>query len=140
MPKDAISPLEGLVETDWAVAAVTMNWKFTRSATWVEFARNEPICMIVPIQLDLLENARPSIMEIEKNIETSRNYRLWCQSCRDFNERLRNREPEALKQGWQRYYFRGSAPHAGSEPIPEASAHRTRLTLGEFAETTETGK
>jgi hypothetical protein len=38
MPKDAISPLEGLVETDWAVASASVNWMFTRSDTWVEFA------------------------------------------------------------------------------------------------------
>lgn len=30
-PKDAVAPLDGLVETDWAVATFTMNWKFTRA-------------------------------------------------------------------------------------------------------------
>ena len=30
MIKDGIQPLEGMVETDWAHATFTMNWKFTR--------------------------------------------------------------------------------------------------------------
>ena len=29
-PKDGIVPLEGLVETDWAEATFTVNWKITR--------------------------------------------------------------------------------------------------------------
>jgi len=134
MPKDAIAPLEGLVETDWAVAAASMNWKFTRPDTWVEFVGEEPICMIVPQWLDLLESARPYIMDIEKDIEIKWKFQLWCDSCRDFNERLRKREPEAVKLGWQRYYFRGSAPHAGSNVIVKDSRHRTRLKLREFTE------
>jgi Family of unknown function (DUF6065) len=132
--KDGIAPLEGIVETDWAVAAVSMNWKFTRPDVWVEFARDEPISMIVPLRLDLLEKARPYITDIHENPELETNHTLWGDSCRDFNERLRNREPEAVKLGWQRYYFNGSAPHAGSCAIPEADAHRTRLLVPEFAE------
>ena len=32
-PKDGACPLEGVVETDWAVATFTMNWKLTRPIT-----------------------------------------------------------------------------------------------------------
>jgi hypothetical protein len=46
-----------LVETDWAVAAVSMNWQFTRPDTWVTFDRDEPICMIVPQSLCVAEYA-----------------------------------------------------------------------------------
>jgi Family of unknown function (DUF6065) len=134
MPKDAIAPLEGLVETDWAVATASVNWKFTRADTWVEFAHDEPICMIVPVRLDLLEAAQPRIVEIKKDPETLQKYTLWNESCCKFNERLRRNEPEAVRLGWQRYYFRGTAPHAGSNGIPEADAHRTRLNLRSFAE------
>jgi hypothetical protein len=134
MPKDAIGPLEGLVETDWAVAPASMNWKFTRSEVWVEFAREEPICMVVPQDLSLLEDTRPTITDIGTDIQLNENFQLWCKSCRDFNERLRNREPEAVRLGWQRYYFNGGAPHAGSEVIARADEHRMELVLHEFAE------
>ena len=133
-PKDAICPLEGIVETEWAVARASVNWKFTRPDTWVEFAPGEPICMIVPLRLDMLEEVEPSIVSIQSDPETYRQYRAWHQSCFEFGERLRRREPEAMKLGWQRYYFRGTAPHAQSEPIPEAGKHRTRLKLREFVD------
>src|SRR4051794_26898335 len=37
LPKDGVSPLEGIVETDWAVATFTMNWKLTRPGLSVTF-------------------------------------------------------------------------------------------------------
>jgi Family of unknown function (DUF6065) len=133
MPKDAIAPLEGLVETDWAVATASVNWKFTRADTWVEFARDEPICMIVMQRLELLEAAQPRILEITKDPETHQKYMLWHQSCCKFNERLRRNESEAVRLGWQRYYFRGTAPHCGSDST-SVDGHRLRLELNEFVE------
>jgi hypothetical protein len=47
-PKDAVSPLEGIVETDWASTSFSMNWKFTRKLMPVRFEVDEPIGMIVP--------------------------------------------------------------------------------------------
>jgi len=132
LPKDGIAALEGLVETDWAVAAASMNWKFTRPNTWVEFAADEPICMIVPQRLDILESLSPRVRNIEDNRELHQNFAAWSESCREFNERLRAWEPEAVKLGWQRYYLRGSAPHAGSEVIVGDDSHRTRLDVKEF--------
>jgi hypothetical protein len=134
MPKDGVAPLEGIVETDWSVAGVSMNWKFTRENTWVEFARHEPICMIVPQRLELMESTYPHERDIMNNAQLLQNYQIWHESCRNFNERLKHREPEALRLGWQRYYYRGTAPHAKCEPIEEAGAHRTQLNLREFDE------
>lgn len=133
MPKDAIAPLEGLVETDWAVAGASVNWKFTRAETWVEFARDEPICMIVPQRLDLMENLQPRVLEITEDPATRMAHSAWNKTCREFNEKLRRREPEAVRLGWLRNYFRGTAPHAAPQPMPEAAAHRTKLNLSEFS-------
>jgi hypothetical protein len=133
-PKDSIAPLEGLVETDWAVATASVNWKFTRTDTWVEFAQGEPICMVVPLRLDLMENLQPHVINIESDPETNKQYQIWSESTRNFNQRLRSHEPEAVKLGWQRYYLRGTAPHAESEMIAKASDHRTRLNLKEFVD------
>jgi Family of unknown function (DUF6065) len=90
--------------------------------------------MVVPQPLDQLEALRPRIVDIEKDPEMLEKYRLWNQSVKAFTERLKQRDPEAIKQGWQKYYFRGTAPHAGSDVIPEASAHRTQLSLQEFTD------
>jgi hypothetical protein len=133
MPKDAIAPLEGLVETDWAVAGASVNWKFTRAETWVEFARDEPICMIVPQRLDLIEDLQPRVLDIAADPATRNGHSVWIKTCREFNEKLRRGEPEAVRLGWLPNYFRGTAPHVAPEPMPEAAAHRTKLNLSEFS-------
>jgi hypothetical protein len=131
-PKDAISPLEGLVETDWAVAGATVNWKFTRPNTWVEFAPGEPICMVVPQRPDFLEAMQPREASIEENAELYHQYKAWNESVVRFTERLREHEPEAVRQGWQKFYFHGTAPHNSKEDAA-ATGHRLRLNLREFA-------
>ena len=42
-PKDAIVPLEGLVETDWSVATATRIGNSRGLNVWIEFAQGEPI-------------------------------------------------------------------------------------------------
>ena len=133
-PKDAIFPLEGLVETDWAVATAAMSWKFTRPNTWVEFARDEPISMLVPQGIDLLEDARPRILNIRDDPDTQKQYEAWKQSRDRFNLSVAERDPAAVLQGWQRHYFNGTAPTANSETPIVAREHRTRLNLQQFRE------
>ena len=48
MFKDGIHPLDGIIETDWAVATFTMNWKFTCVGVPVTFKKGEPIAMFFP--------------------------------------------------------------------------------------------
>lgn len=59
-PKDAISALEGVVETDWSSSSFSMNWKFTREFMPVRFEVDEPICMIVPQRRAELEEFAPN--------------------------------------------------------------------------------
>jgi hypothetical protein len=59
-PKDAVSPLEGIVETDWASTSFSMNWKFTRKLMPVRFEVDESICLIVPQRRNELEEFAPS--------------------------------------------------------------------------------
>src|SRR5213079_167162 len=59
LPKDGAYPLEGLVETDWSVASFTMNWMLTRPSHAVRFAKDEPICMLVPQKRSELEIFEP---------------------------------------------------------------------------------
>ena len=59
-PKDAIQPLTGIVETDWAPFSFTMNWKFTRKFAPVAFERDEPFCMIFPIRAACAQTVGPA--------------------------------------------------------------------------------
>jgi hypothetical protein len=112
-PKDGISPLEGLVETDWTPATFTVNWKITRTDTWIDFAKGEPIAMIVPQRRGELEDFTPQIVPISANPALQRANLEWQHSRAEFNEKFKT-DPT----GWEKDYFKGS--------------HQNRLSLVEF--------
>jgi hypothetical protein len=127
-PKDAIQPLTGIVETDWAPFTFTMNWKFTRKDTPIAFERGEPFCMIFPVRRGLVEEVEPLIRPIESDPEVHTAYKAWAKSRDAFNEELRVRRSEARDRKWQKDYFSGSGSRFGQSP-PD---HRTRLRVKSF--------
>lgn len=126
--KDAIQPLTGIVETDWAPFTFTMNWKFTRKNTPIAFARDEPFCMIFPVKRGLIEHVEPEIRSMDEDPEVSQAYAEWAESRRKFNEGLKIPGSEAQAEKWQKDYFRGGTRFGESPPD-----HRTRLRPKEFA-------
>jgi hypothetical protein len=127
MPKDGACPLEGIVETDWLPATATMNWKLTRLGQPVAFAKGEPICMLTPVQRALVEAIEPKMLPIAADPELHAEYQAWDQSRRQFNADLKRPGSEAVRQRWQRDYFKGQmATGAASRD------HQTKLRLKEF--------
>jgi uncharacterized protein DUF6065 len=127
LPKDGAWPLEGVVETDWAVSSFTMNWKMTRPDTDVEFRAGEPFAMIVPQRRGDLELFDPARAPLEAMPEEA-GYRAWTESRFDFlvGRELPGADPDAPQ--WQRDYMAGTAPEVGRFPD-----HQRRLRLREFA-------
>jgi hypothetical protein len=123
-PKDGISPLEGIVETDWTHTPFTMNWKLTRPNHEVVFEPGEIICMIVPQRRGELEAFHTEYRDIADLPETWHKFSEWSRSRRAFASNAANR------LDWQKHYFRGQAPWG--ERAPE---HQTRLRLRAFEET-----
>ena len=124
-PKDGIAPLTGLVETDWLPFPFTMNWKFTRPGE-VIFRKGEVFCFLTLMEHARLEAVNPRVADIGINPDLEREYQAWSRSREDFNKRLAEREPEALRSAWQRYYMRGETPDAA-----KAETHVTRRKLAE---------
>jgi hypothetical protein len=132
LPKDGISALEGVVETDWAVASFTMNWKFTRPDVAVTFERDEPFCMLVPQRRGEIESFRATSRPLSSNAELEAHHRAWDES-RKLSILLKRaavalkgpEHPDALK--WEGHYFRGTSP--GGATAPE---HQTKLNVPEF--------
>ncbi|HTR87965.1 MAG TPA: DUF6065 family protein [Reyranella sp.] len=116
-PKDGISALDGIVETDTTHSTFTMNWKFTRACT-IEFALHEPICMVHPIQRGLLDMFEPALEPLANNAELKSRYEQWSAGRGRFNASLLEHEATAVKQGWEKDYFR--------------SAAETKVNAGEF--------
>jgi hypothetical protein len=125
--KDAIQPLEGVIETDWASSTFTMNWKVTRPFEWVRFEKGEPFCMLVPVPRGLGESLTPRLATLAEAPELREKYQAWEAGRRGFLQGLRSLDPETVKRGWQKDYFQGKLPEGST-----FAGHQTRLNLKEF--------
>ena len=130
-PKDAVSPLEGLVETDWASASFSMSWKLTRKLMPVRFEVDEPICMIVPQRRGELEEFAPEIRRLDSDEDLQRKHELFLRS-RDTAKQIEQLERVAAGESveWQGDYSRGM--HKDGDPgTPD---HQTRRHLRSFVQ------
>ncbi len=129
LPRDAIAPLSGVVETDWAPYSFTMNWMFTRTRTAVRFEQGEPFCHLFPVQRGMLESIEPELRLMSEDPEVRRQHQAWSESRKRFNVELKQPGTEAHAEKWQKLYYRGLDP--GREP-GGAEDHRTRVKLKPF--------
>ncbi len=124
--KDGIQPLTGLIETDWLPFPFTMNWLFTRPGR-VKFEKGEPFCFITPVEHRKVEAFEPVIRTLESNPNMKGQYDAWLKSRSDFNHRLAAGDPEATKEQWQRFYFKGEIPEElGSAPATHTNKRRLK--------------
>src|SRR5580692_6476503 len=130
-PKDAVSALEGTVETDWASSSFSMNWKFTRQLMPVRFEVDEPICMIVPQRRAELEEFAPELRPIESDDELRRKHESFLRS-RDDAGRIQAAADVAAGERlqWEGDYTRGR--HRRGET--GAEDHQTRRHLRSFVQ------
>lgn len=123
--KDAIQPLEGVVETDWTISTFTMNWKLTRPDLSVSFDAGEPICMIVPVPRELAAQLEPERRPLTDDARLADEYRRWSRARQEF---AAEQHPSgAHAGGWQQDYMRGRDV-AGDR----FDGHRTRARLRTF--------
>jgi LPS sulfotransferase NodH len=129
LPKDGISALEGIVETDWSEATFTMNWKMTRPNHPVVFEKGEPFAMITPVRRGEIETLQPEIRMLADNPVLDVGYRAWARSRSNFNAELKVKDSAAQKLGWQRHYVRGQTilDH-------KAEDHQTSLSVKPFSD------
>jgi len=105
-----------------------MNWKFTRAKTSVTFERDEPFCMIYPVQRGLIDKVEPEFRHMDTDAELHARYTAWSASRNEFAKALRVPTAEAKAEKWQKDYFRGGARFAEGPPD-----HRTKLRPRPFA-------
>ncbi len=135
-PKDGIIPLTGIVETDWAPYAFTMNWRFTRPNVPIRFMRGEPFCSFFPIPRALLEETTPEIRDLDSDPETKAAFTEWSEKRGKFLVDLPQPGSEAQRQGWQKDYFRGVTPDGKRV----ADGHRTKVQLDAPIDRTKSGR
>ena len=118
LPKDGITALDGLIETDWLSYPFTVNWIFTRPGT-VRFAAGEPFCQLVPVLQHAIEWIEPEVRDIREDPAL----------CKEFEAALSKRTAgpngaPGCPADWQRDYMKGL--YADGKPAPR---HQKKLSL-----------
>ena len=108
-----------------------MNWIFTRPGT-VRFEKGETFCFIMLIQDKPMEAFQPVIKSMNANPELRRQYDVWAEKRSEFNALIFKRDPEATKEAWQRFYFKGEFPEELATPGPEGHVNKRRLKPPKF--------
>ncbi len=130
MPKDGISPLDGIIETDWASATFTMNWQITRPNTPITFTKGEPIAMLMPQHRGDLETFAPTIRGLYEDPAVAKSYAAWRESRNKFITDLPVEGTDANEMEWQKDYVHGRAPDG-----TVAKTHQRKLSLRPFRKT-----
>ena len=128
MFKAAITPLEGIIETDWSVATFTMNWKMMAINMEVEFLPGEPICFICPIKRGEVETFTPQVRDLTTEPELEKAYNEWSASRTKFISDLDVPHSEARADKWQKDYVQGVGPKGVVAP----REHQVKLKLKDF--------
>lgn len=127
--KDAIQPLGGIIETDWAPYTFTMNWRFTRAEQWIRFEENEPIAFFFPVERGSAERFRPRIERLEDHSELCAAFEKWSASRNAFQKWVMEANPDAPGDKWQKLYFRGLDADGKACPVD----HQSKIRLPPFA-------
>lgn len=126
---DGATPLDGFVETNWSNYSFTMNWKCTTPNKIVKFNRGDPICMIIPYPIRLLENVKIEKLPFEQApADLKETFVKWSAYRDQFNSRTERKEGD-----WQKDYFMGRiSPFNGDGEDNKGCPHRTKFNLPKF--------
>ncbi len=131
--KHGITPLTGIVETDWSPYSFTMNWAITAPGQTIVFEPGEPFCTFFPVKRGVLEEFEPEIRSLDSVPEKQQQHDAWQQSRRDFIIDLPKAGTEANDSRWQKSYYRGFLPDGSPAPAD----HQTKLRLKPFKDHTD---
>jgi len=124
-PKHGITPLTGIIETDWLPYPFTMNWQMTQAGT-VRFEEGEPFCFVFPIPKQSLVATEAEIHRLADDDELFQQQEAFRLAREDLTRRIKAKEPEAVRKPWQRYYFVGKHPDGTT-----VEGHLNKLRLRE---------
>lgn len=127
-PKSHVTPLMGVVETDWLPFTFTMNWKVTTPNIPIFFKPGDVICQFFPYPRGYPDKFTTSTEIISSNPEVYAEYLKWASSRADFNKRLTDpNDPSVTGKDWQKNYFRGT--HKDGSKIMD---HQTKFNICPF--------
>lgn len=112
--KQAVQPVEGIVEVGWSPFTFTMSWQ-TRAKTPFQFKKGEPLCFFTLTDLHQLQTLETRLVpKSEVDPAIIKTHAEYLASRTAFNARRDRGSKE-----WQRYYLRGT--DAAGCPVAPAS-------------------
>ena len=126
--KDALSPLTGVVETDWSPFTFTMNWRFTRPHAPVRFEAMEPFGFIFPLERAAVGGFEPRFAPLSDDPELEEQFTAWSRSRDDFHQRMKKDAGVLPSERWQKHYYRGK--DVSGKDL--AKDHMAKLRLAPF--------
>jgi hypothetical protein len=120
-----------VIETDWAAATFTMNWKLTCIGLPVSFRAGEPIAMIMPVRRGELEDFEITIRDLKADPDVEGEYAAWAKSRREFLQAFDS--PKQNRSNWQKDYFFGNTARGTA-----FEHHQTSLKVREVVDETGT--
>lgn len=134
-PKDGASPLEGIVETDWAPYTFTMNWKLTRANHPVLFSKGEPIARILPYPRGYLEQFLPEIRNLSEDALLKEEVTRWMRIRQATLAITAQFGPPWVNDTWEKDYLQGKDQRGNRFP-----EHQTRIHLTDFSKASDTNE
>jgi hypothetical protein len=125
--KEGVTPLTGIIESDWSPYSFTMNWRFLRRNHPVTFKKGEPICFLFPVQRAALEQFRPRFAPMTDELMDQ--FKAWSASRDAFRLEMERNPPAAPADKWQKRYYRG----IDMNDRQGVADHRAKLRLLPFA-------
>ncbi|MFI4896332.1 MAG: DUF6065 family protein [Phycisphaerales bacterium JB059] len=122
-PMDNLQALEGIVETDWLSMTFTMNWKIMRRNSPVWFRKGDPVCLLTPYPMHLLEAVKPEVVDVRNNPELHRQVVEATKS----RAEIIQKNAETGGADWEKKYMRGV--DAKGNPV---GTHKTNFKLAPF--------
>ena len=126
-PKDGITALAGVIETDWSPYTFTMNWKVTRPHMWITFEKDEPYAFLMPVKRNYLNEVEPILDCIDPDSEVGAAHYEWAASRNKFNKDLKTPGSQAASDKWQKNYYTGKMPDGSEKDIEPPHAIKLRL-------------
>jgi len=78
------------------------------------------------VQDKALAQVQPVTRSLSSNEDLRLQYDAWYRQREEFNRRLMKQDPEAVRDAWQRYYFKGELPEQ-TGPAPKEHVNKRRL-------------
>lgn len=125
--KDGVTPLEGIIETDWSTASFSINWKFTRPGP-VAWEKGEPVGMLLPVKRGELERFTCRRAPLTENKELYEGYTKWITQRKAFLAAHKRRDGTAPENKFEKHYFHGQTVEGRAYDDHQKTLHLSPFT------------